>query len=61
MNSIRDETIALDTNVFIFALRKEVAYPTCEILLFDKLPQLKMHVPLQVLIELQRNLSDSEM
>ena len=61
MNSIRGETVALDTNVFIFALRKEPDYPACETLLFDKLPTLQVYMPLQIFLELQRNLTASEM
>ena len=55
MSSIRDATIAVDTNVFVFALRKTVAYPACETLLFDTLTQLHVYVPLQVLVELRHN------
>jgi len=58
--SIRGETVALDTNVFIFALRKEPDYPACETLLFDKLPALQVYMPLQIFLELQRNLTASE-
>ena len=61
MRSIRGETVALDTNVFIFALRKEPDYPACETLLFDKLPALQVYMPLQIFLELQRNLTASEM
>ena len=61
MNSIRGEVVALDTNVFIFALRKEPNYPACETLLFDKLPALQVYMPLQIFLELQRNLTASEM
>ena len=61
MNSIRDEVVALDTNEFIFALRRDADHPACEILLFDKLSQLHVYLPLQVLIELQRNLRTDEM
>jgi hypothetical protein len=43
--------VALDTNVFVFALRKEANYPACETLLFDKLNELQVYVPLQVFIE----------
>ncbi len=55
MTSIRDEAVAVDTNVWIFALRKEPTYPACETLLFDKLPDL------QIFLELQRNLTAGEM
>lgn len=61
MNSIRDELLSLDTNEFIFALRREASHPACETLLFDKLNELQLYVPLQILIELQRNLRDQEM
>src|SRR4051812_35157560 len=61
MNSIRDEFIALDTNEFIFALRREARHPDCETLLFDQLPDLKIFMPLQVLLELERNLKPEEM
>jgi predicted nucleic acid-binding protein len=61
VNSIRDERVALDANVFIFALRKEPNYPACETLLFDKLNALQVYMPLQIFLELQRNLTGSEM
>lgn len=61
MNSIRDETLVLDTNVFVFALRKDARYPACEILLFDRLHELKIYVPLQIFVELQRVLTIGEM
>lgn len=58
MNSIRDKLLSFDTNEFIFALRREANHPACETLLFDKLNELRIYFPLQVLIELQRNLRD---
>jgi hypothetical protein len=61
MNSIQGELIALDTNQFIFALRQEPLYPACKIILWEKLPQLKIYLPLQVLMELERNLMMTEM
>lgn len=61
MTSIRGEAVALDTNVYIFALRKEPAYPACETLLFEKLLALQVYMPLQIFLELQRNLTASEM
>ena len=61
MTSIRDEAVAVDTNVWIFALRKEPTYPACETLLFDKLPDLQIYLPLQIFLELQRNLTAGEM
>jgi hypothetical protein len=51
----------LDTNVFIFALRQEPNFPACETLLFDKLNALQVYVPRQIFLELQHNLTASEM
>src|SRR5438094_7965573 len=61
MNSIRDELMSLDTNEFIFALRKDATNPACGTLVFDKLDELKIHLPLQILLELQHNLTDEQM
>jgi hypothetical protein len=61
VNSIRDGVTALDTNEFIFGLRDTPDYPACRILLFERLPELTIYVPLQIVIELQRNLSNDEM
>jgi hypothetical protein len=47
--------------VFIFALRKEPNFPACETLLFDKLNEIRVYMPLQIFLELQRNLMASEM
>jgi predicted nucleic-acid-binding protein len=58
---IRNQTVALDTNEFVFALRRDPVYRFCETLLFENLSQLTVYVPLQVVIELQRNLTDDEM
>ena len=51
MNSIRGETVALDPNVFIFALRKEPNFPACETQLFDKLNAIRVYMPLQIFLE----------
>lgn len=61
VNSIREELVALDTNIFLFALRKEASYTACEALLYDKLSELKVYIPLQVFVELQRNVNNDEM
>ena len=61
MNSIRDQVAALDTNEFIFALRRAASHPACEILLFDRLNEFQIYIPLQILLELQCNLSRNEM
>jgi hypothetical protein len=51
----------LDGSFFIFALRKEPNFPACETLLFDKLNEIRVYMPLQIFLELQRNLMASEM
>lgn len=56
-----EELVTLDTNEFIFGLRRTPGYPACTELLFEKLPILNLYVPLQVLLELQRNLTNDEM
>ncbi|HZT41211.1 MAG TPA: hypothetical protein VFA07_03435 [Chthonomonadaceae bacterium] len=61
MSSIRDSWVSLDTHEFLFALRKEARYPACETLLFDLLSRLQIYMPLQILVELQRNLTANEM
>ena len=61
MNSIRDELVALDTNEFVFALRREARRTACEDLFLKGLPALRIYVPLQILVELQHNLSQDEM
>lgn len=61
MTSIRGEKVALDTNVWIFALRKDPNFAACETLVFDKLHELQIHMPLQIFIELQHNLASGEM
>ena len=60
MSSIRDSLVALDTNEYIFAVRRVAAYPACEELLYDRMPQLRVYLPLQVFLELQRNLDSVE-
>jgi hypothetical protein len=61
VSSIRDAVVGLDTNEFVFALRQDPRHPTCETILFDRLGELKVCLPLQILAELQRNLSTVEM
>ena len=61
MNSILDEQIAFDTNEFIFGVRQTPGSFACTELLFEKSSRLNLYIPLQVLLELQRNLTDSEM
>jgi predicted nucleic acid-binding protein len=58
--TIRDETIVLDTNIWIFGLRRHPEFPACASLL-DRLSQLQVIIPRQVLQELQANLTENEL
>lgn len=55
-----DGPIALDTNVFLLALREDSRLPSCRQLLFDFAQQLDLYMPLQVFVELRRNLAGRE-
>jgi hypothetical protein len=46
---IREEFVALDTNGFHFALRRDDRYPGRAKLYFERALDLRLHVPLQVL------------
>jgi hypothetical protein len=61
VNSIREGLVALDTNEFVFALRGEPRRHASELLLQEGIAELHIYVPLQVHLELQHNLSRTEM
>jgi predicted nucleic acid-binding protein len=58
--TIRDERIVLDTNVWIFGLRRLPEFLACSFLL-EQLDQLQIVIPLQVLRELQVNFTENEL
>ena len=58
--SIRDEWIILDTNVWIFGLRRIPDFRACTELL-ENLNRLRVVLPRQILQELQANLVDDEL
>jgi predicted nucleic acid-binding protein len=58
--TIRNEKVALDTNVWIFGLRHHPELPACALLL-EHLSQLHVVFPRQVLQELQANLTNDEL
>lgn len=58
--TIRDEKVVLDTNVWVFGLRRHPEFPA-SILLLERLNQLQVILPCQVLRELQANLTESEL
>jgi len=57
--TIRDERVVLDTNVWIFGLRRIPEFFACSLLL-EQLNQLQVIIPLQVLRELQVNFTKNE-
>ncbi|HEY2990821.1 MAG TPA: PIN domain-containing protein [Candidatus Binatia bacterium] len=58
--SIREEWIVLDTNIWIFGLRRVPEFPACAELL-DHLNRLRVVLPRQILQELQANLVEDEL
>ena len=58
--SIRDEWILLDTNIWIFGLRRVPDFPACTELL-ENLNRLRVVLPRQILQELQANLVEDEL
>ena len=61
MSSIQTELVAIETNVYVFAIRPEVRRPHCAELVLERLRDLRVHVPLQVYVEIKRNLTPDEM
>lgn len=55
----RPERWLLDTNIWVFGLRRDEAFPTCAQLL-DRIGSFVVTVPLQVLKELNLNLKENE-
>jgi predicted nucleic acid-binding protein len=58
--SIRDEWIVLDTNIWIFGLRRVPDFPACAELL-ENLNRLRIVLPRQILQELQANLVEDDL
>src|SRR5207249_2209138 len=61
MSSIRTDHIAFDTNEFIYALRETPGSEAIVELLVDKIEDRHIYLPLPVMSELNRNLSQSEL
>src|SRR5436190_916437 len=53
MSKIGRDRVALDTNDFIFGIRRDASYPACAGLLRDQIDLVSLFVPLRVQIELQ--------
>src|SRR5436190_7207423 len=59
MNSIRTEFAALDTNEFVHAVVGD--NPASDSLFFRRIRELRIFIPLQVIIELNHNLLPNEL
>src|SRR5205085_12477811 len=60
MSSILDEPVCLDTNQFIFAIRRSTEYSACREIIRHHIQKLDISLPLEILIELHRNLYPQE-
>lgn len=58
--TIRDEWVVLDTNIWVFGLRRQPELSTCRSLL-ERLNRLRVVLPRQIIRELQSNLTESEL
>ena len=58
--TIPSERWLLDTNVWVFGLRRDKTYPACAQLL-ERLGSFSVVIPLQVLKELNLSLTETEM
>jgi hypothetical protein len=61
MSSLLDEPVALDTNEYVFAIRRSRQFPACQQMLRVGLHKLAVYLPLQIILEVNRNLYKEEM
>jgi predicted nucleic acid-binding protein len=57
--TIFDEWISFDTNIYIFGIRENPNFPAC-IELLERIGELYVYIPRQVIRELQNNLQPDE-
>ncbi len=57
--TIFDDWISFDTNIYIFGIRKNPNFPACTELL-ERIGELYVYIPRQVIRELQNNLQPDE-
>ena len=60
MSSILIEPVALDTNQYVFGIRRSPGYSACVDLIRSKLGSLRVFLPREVILELHRNLFEEE-
>ena len=56
MSSILDTLVSFDSNILILAIRSDPEHPDAEFLLLERVALLTLYVPLQVTVEVHRNL-----
>jgi hypothetical protein len=57
--TIADEWVVFDTNIYIFGVREDPNFPACAELL-DRIGEMHVYVPRQIIRELQDNLHPDE-
>jgi hypothetical protein len=57
--TILDDWISLDTNIYIFGIREDPKFPAC-VELLERIGELYVHLPRQIIRELQNNLHPNE-
>ena len=57
--TIFDDWISFDTNIFIFGIRENPNFPAC-IELLERIGELHVYIPRQIIRELQNNLQPDE-
>jgi predicted nucleic acid-binding protein len=57
--TIFDKWISFDTNIFIFGIREDPNFPAC-VELLERIGELQVYMPLQIIRELKNNLRPDE-
>jgi hypothetical protein len=57
--TIVDDWIAFDTNIYIFGIREDPNFPAC-VELVERIGELHVYIPRQIIRELQNNLKSDE-
>jgi len=57
--TILDDWVVLDTNIYIFGIRENPIFPAC-VELLERIGELYVYIPRQIIRELQNNLQSDE-
>lgn len=57
--TIFDDWIVFDTNIYIFGIREDTSFPAC-VELLERIGELYVYIPRQIIRELQNNLRPDE-